>query len=185
MNLQDLPVVDVVLGVDLATYRTGLAVVEVGSGARLLHKARVVAASDRYVERWDITINQVEKFMEEFIMGRPVVVAVEQPNSFQNGTTTRELCGVFGALMYWLHKQGITAIEVNTSHAKKVFCGKSSAGKQPTIDRVNELYGLGLKFNKRAEKSDDDVADAIQVAHALRSDLIDSDEWFRERASRP
>jgi Holliday junction resolvasome RuvABC endonuclease subunit len=161
-----------------------LAAIGVADPAKLLHKARIVSASDRYVERWDMMINQIEKFMEEFLMGRPVVVAVEQPNSFRGGETTRQLCGGFGALMYWLHKNGLTGIDVNTAHAKKVFCGKSLKGKQQTIDRANELYNLDLKYHRDPKKTDDDVADAIQVAWALRSDLIESDEWFREKAKK-
>lgn len=184
MALKDLPVKEVVVGLDLGSYRTGVAVLGVAKGAKLLHKARVVAASDRTVERWDTTIATLEKFFEEFVMGRPVVVAVEQPNAFRNGATTRMLTGLFGAVLLWLHRNDITAVEVNTSHAKKVFCGKSSAGKQPTIDRANELYGLSLKYHSRPEKSEDDVADAIQVAWALRHDLIETDEWFREMSEK-
>ncbi len=185
MSLKSLPVVDVVVGIDLGSYRTGISAIEVAKPARLLHKGRIVAASDRFVERWDLTVNQIEKFLEEFVMGRPVVVAVEQPNSFRNGETTRLLTGLFGVVMHWCHKNDLTAIDVNTSHAKKVFCGKSEKGKQPTIDRANSLYGLDLKFHRDPAKSDDDVADAIQVAYCLRSDLIDSDDWFRERSEKP
>lgn len=185
MNLKDLKPIDVILGVDLATYRTGLAVIEVAKPARLLHKARIVSPSDRYVERLDLIINQVEKFMEEFVMGRPVAVAIEQPNSFQNGETTRQLCGVYGALTYWLFKNDMTSIDVNTAHAKKVFCGAGGGGKKQTLDRANELYGLSLKYHRDAVKSDDDISDAIQVAYCLRSDLIDSDDWFRERSQKP
>ena len=117
-------------------------------------------------------------------MGRPVAIAVEQPNSFRNGASTRILTGDFGALLYWIHINKMAGIEVNTTHAKKIFCGVAGKGKEPTIARANELYGLDLKFHRDPKKSDDDVADAIQVAYTLRHHLIEEDDWFKERSKR-
>jgi Holliday junction resolvasome RuvABC endonuclease subunit len=184
VSIQDLKTVDYVLGIDLGSYRTGLAAIEVGKEARLVNRARVVVEGKDYVDRWAKTIVQIEKFMTEFLMGRPVAIAIEQPNSGRNMQSTRELTGGFGAVLYWLHQNGMSAIDVNTSHAKKVFCGKGGGGKQQTIDRANELYGLELKYHSNPEKTDDDVADAIQVAYTLRVELIEADEWFRERSER-
>jgi Holliday junction resolvasome RuvABC endonuclease subunit len=191
VKLKDLPVVDVVLGIDFGSYRTGVAVIEIAEPAKLLHRVRVVAPpdvdkeKDNFVERWAMTIDHIENFMVEFLKGRPAVVALEQPNSFRNGASTRMLTGGYGAVLYWCHINDITAFDVNTAHAKKVFCGKFEKGKLPTITRANSLYGLDLKFHSNAAKSDDDVADAIQVAWALRQDLINSDDWFLERSKKP
>ena len=187
MSLAELPLIDVVMGVDLATYRTGLAAIEIGRNAKLVAHQRIVAPGetdfDNYLERWDLLIDQTQNFMEQVLKGRPMAVAIEQPNSFRNGKTTRLLCGAFGVLLYWLNNNGMVGMEINTAHAKKVFCGKSG-GKKPTVARANELYGLNLKYSSNPEKSEDDVADAIQVAYTARYHLTAEDDWFKERSLR-
>jgi Holliday junction resolvasome RuvABC endonuclease subunit len=185
VSLKELPVIDAVMGIDLGSYRTGVAALEVGSGARLLHRAKLVVVGESYVERWAETIKLLRQFMADVLKGRPAAIAIEQPNSGQNMQSTRELTGGFGAILYWLHTEGLSAMDVNTAHAKKVFVGKGGGGKVQTIDRANQLYGLALKYHRDGEKSDDDVADAIQVAYTARFHLVAEDPWFMERASRP
>ena len=188
MSLKNLPTVDVVMGIDLGTYRSGLAALEIGRNAKLVAHERVVAPGEvdynNYIERWDLMIDQVQSFMVQVLKGRPMAVGVEQPNSFRNGNTTRLLTGGFGVLMYWLHQQGLFGMEINTGHAKKVFCGKGGGNKIPTLDRANEMYDLNLKFHRDAKKSDDDISDAIQVAYTARYHLVEEDPWFKKRATR-
>src|SRR5665213_498956 len=87
-----------------------------------------------------------------------------------------------GDTMDWLHRNWRPVFEVHTAHAKAAFCGKGGGGKQQTIDQANARYGLQLKYHRDAGKTDDDVADAIQVAWVQRKELIESDPWSLGKA---
>ena len=70
-------------------------------------------------------LDQIEQVIRQDLGGRPVAVGVEQPNSFRNGRTTRQLCGAFGVVMWWLTKNGMAAYDLS-KRCKKVFCGRSN-----------------------------------------------------------
>ena len=191
MNIKDLPVIPAILGIDQASYRTGVAMLSLSEPTELIHYKCIDApegADD--LERWNYTFEEISKFIGQ-CGGRPAAVAIEQPNSFRGGSTTRLLCGGWGALMLWVFNNGMPPFDINTSHAKSSFCDKEKnkkglmkvgKGKQPTIDKANSLFGLDLKWHRDEKKTDDNISDAIQVAWVLRKELIESDPWFKEQS---
>jgi len=185
MNVKDLPVIPAILGIDFASKRTGVAMLSLKEPIDLIsYKCIEASSDDDDLHRWAYTINAVSEFIVQ-CGGRPAAVAIEQPNSFRGGSTVRILCGGWGALMLWVFQHDMPPFDINTSHAKSVFCGKKPGkGKQPTLDKANAMFGLDLKWHRDDKKTDDNISDAIQVAWVLRKELIESDPWFKEQSEK-
>jgi Holliday junction resolvasome RuvABC endonuclease subunit len=168
-----------ILGIDSSTKCTGWAMIDTESG-KLLKLGRVIPPKDLYyVDRWVVIVKGLEDVVKE--NGDPVVVGIEEPNCFTNGNTVRLLCGIFGIISYTFSKAGLFVHAVNTAHAKSIFVGSEKSGeghakKTDTIAKANKMFGLTLTHKERnvdgVRMSDEDLADAIQVAYCLRFDLI-------------
>jgi hypothetical protein len=105
------------------------------------------------------------------ILFKPERLLIERPMMRRGATTTRhtELLGV--ARLAWLERTGgelldtwiISAITVK--NVMGVRHGRDHAeNKKIMVQKINQLYGLNLKFDKNSKlKSDDDSADALAV----------------------
>lgn len=183
-----------ILGLDLDTYVSGYAFLSLANPVRLLSYGTVTVSALKKTEREDILIRW--SFMAGNVLdvcrpSAPLIkaIAIEEPNCFSNGETTRQLCGLFGIISHKLYQSGWFPTPVNTAHAKRVFCGKGGGGKDITIQSANLMFGTRFRFDPKAKAkhrqrsevaeaaafSDDDIADAIQAAFTLRKDLIETE----------
>jgi len=174
------------MGLDLDTYITGYAFLSLAEPVRILDYGKILSSKEDVLDRWRSIARDVIEVCPAG--GLVKAVAIEEPNCFSNGETTRQLCGLFGIVSYVLYQNGYYPTAVNTAHAKKIFCGKGGGDKSVTVDRVNALFNLNFRFSAKAKAkrrdakslitsagmSDDDVADAIAVAWTLRKDLIET-----------
>jgi len=109
-----------------------------------------------------------------------VGIGVEQLNSFRGASTARTLAGVSKLLQHHLWSGlGVVPYEIHTGTAKLAFTGNGNAGKALTLVIANTHYKLKPPLvyyeetskEHKAGQSDDDIADAISVAYALKKHL--------------
>jgi Holliday junction resolvasome RuvABC endonuclease subunit len=171
-----------ILGLDLGTYSSGYSLLSFSDPVKLLRWGKFGAVNEDYMSRWGQAILKLDLVLQDLENHDlfPVAVAVEEPNYSRNMESVRQLCGLFGAICHRLLEHWkVFPTQVNTAHAKKVFCGKGGGDKIVTINRCNSLFGLNLKFVKPSGtkhiigESDDDVADAIQAAYTVRRELLE------------
>ena len=104
----------------------------------------------------------------------PVLLLSERPLSRRGNTTGRhfELLGI--ARKLW---RDVTGLEMEDEHLISARTVKNALGvkpgrnhdhnKQIMVEKINDLYGLRLKYDKNSKyKTDDDTADAIAVLTA-------------------
>jgi Holliday junction resolvasome RuvABC endonuclease subunit len=167
-----------ILGIDSSTHSTGWAIITVKEPVKLIAYGKITSDKEEVLLRWQDMVLGLDDVLK--VWGKPDAVAIEEPNSFRGGEVTRSLTGLFGIVVYHLFStHGLWATQINTSHSKSVFCGKGvGKGKEPTIARANQLFGLNLVYYKPGTKnsalSDDDIADAIQQSFTLRKDLLET-----------
>ncbi len=171
-----------VLGLDSSTTCFGYAFIDISKGGlKLVDYGKIIPPLDPekvkirpaltnkkldYLPRCNYILKEIEKIYES-APGKVIAVAIEQPNSFKNGETTRQLCGLYGMVryIYWV-RYNINCAEMNTGHVKRCITGNGNAGKQEMVDAINDRFNIELiyKDTQNKEKTDDDIADAISVA---------------------
>ncbi len=165
----------IVIGIDSSTTCTGYAVMKKEKDVyKLINYGKIIPPEDlTYLKICEYIYTQLEKVISEYSTRKAeVVVVIEQPNSFRNGSVTRMLCGLYGIVRFMIMMRfGLEPVEANTKTVKKVVCDNGNADKEEMIVFVNRLYNLKLVFSKATKKgkpdktkTDDDIADAIGVA---------------------
>lgn len=156
-----------VLGLDTSTTCVGYAVFKVTEKThRLTDYGKIVVPEDLgYLQKCEHIVNKIESIINK-IDTTGLKIALEEPNSFINGNTTRMLCGIYQIVRYMIYLRfAIESQGMNTKEIKKMMSGNGSAKKQEMVDAVNGMFGLKLNFHKsNKDKTDDDIADAIAVA---------------------
>ncbi len=160
-----------VLGLDLSTTSTGWAYLSWNDPLALMPYGKIEAKQEDPDDRIDtITDILVKDVIKAY--GIPAYLCLEQVNSFVNANTVRANNQLVGAIKRECRKLGVAPFEMNTSHAKKVFCGKfigGVEGKELTVKKASELFGITFTMKSN------DICDAIQVAYAYRQDLKGSE----------
>jgi Holliday junction resolvasome RuvABC endonuclease subunit len=157
---------EIVLGIDSSLRCTGFAFLKKDKGGiKLIRSGKIQPPEDlSYLEKCQYTFAALEE--EASKQGGTFAVIIEQPNSFQNGNTTRLLCGLYQIIRFMFKLRFLVdAIEANTKAVKKAVFEDGNTDKETAVKLINDKYGLTLKFHKsNKDKSDDDIADAIAVA---------------------
>jgi len=103
----------------------------------------------------------------------PSVLIIERPLSRRANTTGRhfELLGIVKKLWSEMTGQELDEASIISPITIKRIMGVKAGrdhdhNKEIMVNRVNSLYGLGLRFDKGSKlKTDDDTADAIAALH--------------------
>lgn len=86
-----------------------------------------------------------------------------------NNTKAAQVWGAYrGHLQSTLDPQGIPYYGVEVGTVKKKLTGKGNASKELMCQAANTKWGLDLKVHKNLKKTDDNEADALAIALALK-----------------
>jgi len=126
-----------------------------------------------------------------FVNHQPDVLLIEKPFLGRNSNVLANLSKFVAMAEYSAYSALDLALEndwfIDPRTIKKLLRVKKPSGRKNTkakhdcnkkimVDRINELYGLRLKYSQNRNKkyNDDDIADAIALLHAWW--LIESKE---------
>ncbi len=149
----------VVLGIDLALRRTGIALVDYDSGELAHHAIIETAPAVELSERLDLIADAILAVVDEWT---PIEIGIEQPIAYRSGTTTLRLGMAHGAVRLALWRRCIAPAEYAPSAVKAHACGRGNADKAVMVARAQSRWGVVLS---------DDEADAAWVAdlHRVRT----------------
>ena len=167
-----------VIALDVSGSSTGWAY---GDGRELLEWGKFISNLRR--SRGQRLHEFFEWLAELFTEYQPEVILVEKPFLGRNSNVLANLskfvamveAQAYGSVGLALDptwfvdpRQVKKLLKVKKSVVKKSTKAKHDDNKQLMVRRINELYGLGLKYGKNKSKkyNDDDIADAIAVWHA-------------------
>lgn len=166
---------DIIIGIDSSLSCTAFAVLKVKNNKlEVIEYEKIITTSEvSYLERCVIIAEKLDKVFAKY-HDSILTCGIEQPNSFRNGSIVRQLCGLYGIILYliWIRYK-IAITEINTIHAKAVTTGNYRAKKPEIVESVNKLFNLKLVYKKTADKlkTDEDICDAISIARTLYMDL--------------
>ena len=165
----------IIMGLDGSTKSSGWCIFE--NDKLICYDKIVITDTDlSWRERIVIMMHEVAKIVKTYNVEE---ICVEVPvKSLANINTLEQLFSLHGAILgvaSALHIK-FTPIEVSTWRS---FTGiaegipqktkdKRSIYKERSIKLVNDLYDLNLKWvSKASKKNDDDISDAILIAHTV------------------
>lgn len=168
-----------ILGLDTSTTCVGWAVLSLdyASDKELVYGKIIPPTEASWFGRTDYILQELG-----VVCGaHPIVAAgVEELNYARSMSVVRAIAGMNMLCQYQVYKSlKIEPISMNTTNVKKVFSGYGAAKKWDMIAAANRIYGLSLVWpqrptdQKNKELTDDDIADAIGVAHVLMAEIGD------------
>lgn len=160
-----------VLGLDTSSVCVGFSLF---TGSRLSKYGRYVQVGKGHGER---LMHFQDWLLEQFVAFRPDQVVVEMPYSGRRRHAFGVLMLYYGAVIStffrWAGMEMPKENQVQANVVKRrleMDKGSSHAErKRMMVDKINELYGLKLKYkatDKHKKVSEDDTADAIALVHA-------------------
>ncbi|MEW6276986.1 MAG: crossover junction endodeoxyribonuclease RuvC [Candidatus Eremiobacterota bacterium] len=157
---------EVILGVDPGTARTGYGVLAVENGrvTALDYGCLTTTPQDARAERLRLLFEAFNRVVEQHRPGR---VVVEQLFFNRNVTTALAVGEARGVILLTAAQHGLEVCEYNPVQVKESLTGYGSASK----DQVRQMVMLQLGLEKPPRP--DDVSDALAIAlcYLFRRDL--------------
>jgi crossover junction endodeoxyribonuclease RuvC len=144
------------LGIDPSLTGTGLCLID-DSGPTRSYRLETVSTRDL---RGPGRLLVIRRALEEFLIERPILVAVES-YAFNAVGRVFQLGELGGVLRVAIYETGIPYIEVAPVQLKKYATGKPGAEKSDVVAAAEELLGEGV--------DDDNQADALFLASIASS----------------
>ena len=171
-----------ILGLDLATKRTGYGILK-PDGSLVTSGQIIVTGYSPYVRMKDI-YEQIKEIVKKF--GVSHIILEDVPvNTHSNIKTGKELSVLQGVILSLCFQYNIPYVLYNPSAWRSIIgtydgtrAGmKRNVQKQKAVELVNNIYGVSFVYNEKVTKKtwyDDDRAEAILIALAYIKECEDS-----------
>lgn len=156
-----------ILSCDCATRIFGWAIIDKKNFA-LVDYGEIKCDNEDTLYRIECMVDELQKVIKKYHDDIDSAVVEDVPMQFQkNIVTTVTLAKLNGAVLYLLHKYGITTelIYPSTWHSKLGILTSKGDVKKQSIEWVNKKYNTDFKYySKSSKKNQDNITDPIAMA---------------------